>query len=182
MMNTKVSGQLNVAAVQMMPAEGDPAANVARADRLVRQAVLEHGAGLVVLPECALSGYAMPEWEPDAAEAVLAECMPRPPAPAKGSSKKRFTLTETREMAEAVPGPSVNHLADLASELQTYIVWTLCERRGDNYYNSAVLLSPRGEVLGTYSKVHINKYERQAGWTNGGRFFVWPCEVEDATF
>lgn len=61
-------------------------------------------------------------------------------------------------------------------------MWCLPERRGDRYYNSAVLLSPGGEVLGTYSKVHINKYEQHVGWTNGDRFQVWPCRVGDTSF
>jgi predicted amidohydrolase len=85
-------------------------------------------------------------------------------------------------MAETVPGPSVNHFAGLAAELQVYIVWTLHEHRGRGFYNSAVLLSPGGELLGTYTKVHINKYERQMGWTNGDRFQVWPCQAGETSF
>ena len=56
----KTPGGLRVAAIQMRPTTGDPVANVARADRPVREAVLEHTTGLVILPECALTGYASP--------------------------------------------------------------------------------------------------------------------------
>jgi predicted amidohydrolase len=187
-MPTTTNGRLCVAAIQLLPATGDPEANIERADRLVREAVLECGAKLVVLPECALTGYAAPPWEPDpdeplaAAPCEWAEAMPGLPGAPSRSSERRMSLAETRALAEPVPGPSVNHFAALAAELGVYIVWTLPERRGDAYFNSAVLLSPSGEVLGTYSKVHINKYERQMQWTNGDRFFVWPCQTPGATF
>lgn len=152
---------VHVAAVQMLPATGDPRANVARAQRLVRRAVLDHGAELVVLPECTLTGYTSPALKP---------------------GEPGMSLAESRVLAEPVPGPSVNHFAALAAELHTYIVWGLHERRGEQFYNSAVLLAPTGEIVGTYSKVHINKYEQHMGWTNGERFFVWPCKVRDVAF
>jgi predicted amidohydrolase len=148
---------VHVAAVQMLPAQGDPKANVDRADGLIRRAVREHGAELIVLPECTLTGYTQP-------------------------GKHGMTLERSRELAEPVPGPSTDHFAKLAAELGAYIVWGLHERRGDRYYNSAVLLSPQGNVVGTYSKVHINKYEHNMGWTNGERFFVWPCRVRNIDF
>lgn len=185
-MTTRADAQLRIAAIQMLPATGDCGANIDRADRLVRQAVLEHGAGLVVLPECGLTGYAAPPWPGDGHAAAgksgdRDEAIPGPPVE-PGQTGRVLTLAETQAMAETVPGPSVNHFAALAAELKTYIVWTLPERRSGRYYNSAVLLSPRGQVVGSYSKVHINKYEGHAGWTNGERFFVWPCEVQGTTF
>jgi predicted amidohydrolase len=156
---------LHLALIQMLPAAADPAANVARATRLVRDAVTQHGAELVVLPECTLTGYAMPK------ESVR-------------------TADDLHRLAETVAGPSVEHFAALAKELGIHIVWGLPERRrstnghGDKYYNSAVLLSPEGKVLGTYSKVHINKIEIGwgIGWTNGERFYVWPCRTRDVHF
>jgi len=157
MAETQESNYLHVAAVQMLPATGDPSANVARATRLARAAVLSHGAELIVLPECTLTGYTSPK-------------------------KGGMTLAESRELAETVPGPSVNHFAHLARELGAYLVWGLHQRREDKYLNSAVLLSPAGQVAGTYSKVHINKYEQHMGWTNGSRFFVWPCKVRNMSF
>ena len=182
MVDPNADEHLQVAAIQMLPATGDTGANIARADRLVRQAVLEHGAQLVVLPECALTGYAAPDCEPEQHGAGAAESVPGPPVPAGAPGQRHMTLAETRALADTVPGPSVNHFAALAAELGADIVWTLPERRGDGFYNSAVLLTPAGEVLGTYSKVHINKYEQHVGWTNGDRFFVWPCQVREASF
>ncbi len=157
MAETQRSDYLHVAAIQMLPATGDPKANVARADRLVREAVHRHGAELVVLPECTLTGYTLP-------------------------GEGGLTLAGSRELAEPVPGPSVDHFAKLAAELRVHIVWGLHERRDGKFYNSAVLLSPAGKVLGTYSKVHINKYEQGMGWTNGEKFQVWACRTGDVAF
>jgi predicted amidohydrolase len=148
---------LHVAAIQMLPATGDPDANVERATKLARQAVAEHGAQLLVFPECTLTGYTSP-------------------------GHGQMNLERHRQLAEPVPGPSVDHFSRLAAELRVYIVWGLHERDGDRYHNAAVLLSPEGERVGTYRKVHINKYEQQMGWTNGEQFFVWPCRVHQLTF
>ncbi|MGQ9648650.1 MAG: carbon-nitrogen hydrolase family protein [Phycisphaerae bacterium] len=149
--------QVRVAVVQMLPATGDPKANVERATALVREAAQKHRAQLVILPETTLTGYTSP-------------------------SDKGLTLAQSRELAEPVPGPSVNHFARLAAELKVYIVWGLHERSGDEYDNAAVLLSPKGEILSTYRKVHINKYESHMGWTNGDRFMVWPCQIDGISF
>ena len=51
---------LHVAAIQMLPATEDPQANMQRAAKLVREAALEHGAEVVILPECTLTGYSQP--------------------------------------------------------------------------------------------------------------------------
>lgn len=150
---------LHVALIQMLPATADPVANVERATRLVREAVTRHGAELVVLPECTLVGYAMPK-------------------------KGVRTAEDIHRLAETVPGPSVEHVTRLARELGTYIVWGLHERRAQRYYNSAVLISPQDGLLGTYSKVHINRIEVDSGigWTNGDGFRVWPCRIRDISF
>ncbi len=153
------SKYLHIGLIQMLPASADPAANIDRATRLIRDAVTQHGAELVVLPECTLTGYAMPK------EGVI-------------------TAEALHRLAQPVPGPAVNHFAKLAKELGAYIVWGMPEERRGKYYNSAVLISPSGEVAGTYSKVHINRIEVGwgIGWTNGERFYVWPCKVRDVSF
>jgi predicted amidohydrolase len=150
---------LHISLVQMLPAEADPVANIQRATQLVRDAVSKHGAELVVLPECTLTGYAMPK-------------------------KGVRTAEVLHRLAEPVPGRSVDHFAQLAKELGIYIVWGLPERRGEQFFNSAVLLSPQGKVVGTYSKVHINTIEVGwgIGWTNGKGFYVWPCSVRGVDF
>ena len=99
------STPLRVAAVQMLPALGDPAANLARAERLGREAAAQ-GARLIIFPECAASGYTSP-----------------------GSGG--VTLEQHRAWAEPIPGASVERCAALASETGAFIVWGLHERRAD---------------------------------------------------
>jgi predicted amidohydrolase len=148
---------IRVASVQMLPSTADPHANIERATRFAREAATKHHANVIIFPETTLTGYAKPR-------------------------DKGPTLEDTRAIAETVPGPSTRHFAALAKELGVYIVWGLHEKREDKYYNSASLLSPKGETLGTYSKVHINKHEDIMGWTNGDRFRVWPCDIGGVKF
>ena len=66
------SRYLHVAAIQMLPATDEPEANIQRATRLVREAVFKHGAEVVVLPECTLTGYSQPSNKgPSLAETLI---------------------------------------------------------------------------------------------------------------
>ncbi len=60
------------------------------------------------------------------------------------------------DLAEPIPGPSSEHFAALAAELQLVIVASLFERRAAGlYHNTAVVLDgPRG-TQGRYRKMHI---------------------------
>ena len=82
------------------------------------------GAGIVVFPECALSGYCFSSRE---------EAWPE---------------------AETVPGPSTERMAVAASNLGCTAVVGLLERDGDQIYNAAAVITPRG-ILGTHRKVHL---------------------------
>ena len=72
---------VHVAVIQMTPSTGDRRANVARATNLARSAARDHGAEVIVFPECTLTGYT-----------------PAPP------DEQR--LARDRELAETVPGES----------------------------------------------------------------------------
>jgi predicted amidohydrolase len=72
------------------------------------------GAGIVVFPECALSGYCFTSRE-DAAPA-----------------------------AETVPGPSTEKLWEAAKRLDCTVIVGLLEREGDRLYNAAAVLTPTG--------------------------------------
>lgn len=87
------------------------------------------GADLIVLPELVTTGYA-------AGERML-------------------------ELAESIPGPVTEAWGERARTYGAYIIAGLC-RRDPNIagviYNSAVLVGPRGEVEGVYSKVVVPLY------------------------
>jgi predicted amidohydrolase len=70
----------------------------------------------------------------------------------------RGPLAGFRESATDVPGPLTEPFADLARELNTWILLgSLAERSTDPLrpYNTSVLLDPAGRVAATYRKVHL---------------------------
>jgi len=74
---------------------------------------------------------------------------------------------ELSELSEEVPeGFTTRRLADLAREKRLWIVAGLPERAGRSYYNSAVLVGPKGH-LATYRKVHLFYEEKR--WFAPGR-------------
>ena len=86
-------------------------------------------ADLVVLPELSLSGYLFLE-------------------------KK-----EVSEYAEPVPGPSTEKLSELSKKKDMAIVIGMAEEEGGEYYNSAVLITPDGEIQ-SYRKNHLFHEEK----------------------
>jgi predicted amidohydrolase len=85
----------------------------------------------------------------------------------------RFT-----EVAQRIPGPSVNLMAQRAAEYGVYIAFGLVtkERVESTIFNSAVLIGPEGEILGNYNKVHLRGEERMA-FREGFRFPVIETEL-----
>lgn len=64
--------------------------------------------------------------------------------------------TSLFDLAEAIPGPTTNHLATLAKELGVVIIAPLFEKRGAGlYHNTVAVLDADGSYLGKYRKMHI---------------------------
>lgn len=68
------------------------------------------------------------------------------------------------ELAQRVPGPAVNLMAQRAADTGVYIAFGLAtkEKVESILYNSAVLIGPEGELLGHYNKLHLRGEERMA--------------------
>lgn len=63
---------------------------------------------------------------------------------------------ELFELAEPIPGPTTQAIAEVAKQTGTSIVAPLFERRAAGlYHNSSVVLGPDGGILGHYRKMHI---------------------------
>ena len=130
-------------------ASGDVAANVARAERLVRSAAAR-GAQIICLKELFNAPYFC-----------------------KSQQADRFDL------AEPIPGPTTTTMQALARELAVVIVVPIFERQAAGLYrNSAAIIDADGTLLGVYRKMHIpddplfnEKYYFTPGDTNG--FSVW---------
>jgi N-carbamoylputrescine amidase len=113
-------------ALVQMRCVAEPEANFQAAVQRIREAAGE-GAQVICLPELFRSRYF---------------CQSEDYAP--------FAL------AEPVPGPSTERLAQLAAELGVVIIAPLFERRAPGiYHNTAAVLDADGRYLGKYRKMHI---------------------------
>ena len=85
----------------------------------------------------------------------------------------RFT-----ELAQRIPGPTINLLAQRANEYGVYIAFGIVtkEKVKSVLYNSAVLVGPDGELLDVYNKIHLRGEERMA-FREGFKLPVIPTEV-----
>lgn len=71
----------------------------------------------------------------------------------------RFT-----EIAQRVPGPTINLMSQRANEHGVYIAFGMVtkEKVESVLYNSAVLVGPDGELVDVYNKIHLRGEERMA--------------------
>jgi N-carbamoylputrescine amidase len=107
-------------------ADADAAGNLARAERLIRDAAAR-GAQIICLKELFNAPYFC-----------------------KAQQSQRFDL------AEAIPGPTTDRMQALAKELQVVIIVPLFERQAAGLYrNSAAVIDADGSLLGVYRKMHI---------------------------
>ena len=107
-------------------ADGNGAANLARAERLVRDAA-QRGAQIICLKELFNAPYFC-----------------------KSQRSERFDL------AEPIPGATTAAMARLARELAVVLIVPMFERQAPGVYrNTAVVIDADGSVLGVYRKMHI---------------------------
>ena len=65
-------------------------------------------------------------------------------------------------LAEKIPGPTTHRLGEIAISNNIYIVTGMVERTDSgNYFNSSVMLNPRGELIGHYRKCHLFSAEKK---------------------
>ena len=110
-----MSDMVKIAAVQMDPKRTRNAENL---DKILSETAVaaKNGAGLIVFPECALSGYVFSSRE---------EALP---------------------FAESIPGTSTDRMAACCRDLGVHIVVGLLEKDDNKCYNVAVLIGPGGLV------------------------------------
>ena len=152
---------IRVGLVQMDARPYDKDYNLAEAERGIRRAAAL-GAQIICTPEVAVQGY------------------PRVSL-AQGMSLEDPGIVAQRAKilaaAEPIPGPATDRFARLAKELGIWIIFGMDENRGGKLFNSAVLVSPKGEIKGVYSKVHLQNWMSASGVNNGGDFPVWEIEI-----
>jgi predicted amidohydrolase len=138
--------EITVATVQMKPALGEVEDNLVKMSEFVSKIASQQKVDLIIFPELATSGTEL---------------------------GVRFT-----EMAQRVPGPSVNLLAQRAADFGVYIAFGMVmkERVESILYNTAVLVGPDGELVGTYNKMHLHGEERMA-FREGFRLPVFETDI-----
>ncbi|KAL4808220.1 carbon-nitrogen hydrolase [Aspergillus unguis] len=122
---------LKLALVQLASG-ADKAVNLAHARTKVLEAA-KAGASLIVLPECFNSPYGT-QYFPKYAETLL----PSPP---------------TKEQS-----PSYHALSAIAAEAKAYLVGGSIpelETSSNKYYNTSLVFSPSGALIGTHRKTHL---------------------------
>lgn len=74
-------------------------------------------------------------------------------------ASRYFCQSEDHEqfrLAESIPGPTTETIAEYARKLSVVIIVPLFERRATGlFHNSAVVIESDGSILGTYRKMHI---------------------------
>jgi len=125
-MREDIQRNVTIANVQMSMKCLDKEANLEKAERLIEEAVAK-GAQIVALPELFNTEYFA--WYND---------------------RKYFS------MAEPMPGPTSDRLCKLAQKLGVFIVAPYYEEEGPGlYYNSALLISDDGNIVGKQRKMHM---------------------------
>jgi predicted amidohydrolase len=152
---------VRVGLIQMNARHYDKDFNLQRAEELIRQAAAR-GAKIVCTPEAAVQGYVRVDL---------------PPGTPMDDPKIVSERAKILQAAETVPGPSTDRFARLAKELGIWIVFGIDENRNGQLFNTAVLLNPQGEIVGKYSKVHLQNWMVASGVHHGDGFPVWEVEI-----
>jgi N-carbamoylputrescine amidase len=118
--------EITVAALQLSLNSSDEGENIAAVSALVEDAAT-HGAQVILPPELFSSPYFC-----------------------KVEDEALFSIA--RPVKEH---PSVIAMKALAAKLKVAIPTSFFERDGHHYYNTLAMISPDGEIMGTYRKSHI---------------------------
>jgi predicted amidohydrolase len=86
------------------------------------------------------------------------------------------TDASLQDVAEPIPGPATEVLAEAAKRNKMWVVAGLTERVGDVVYNTAVLLDRQGRVAGKYRKTHLPREEWKEGVRPGREYPVFDTD------
>jgi N-carbamoylputrescine amidase len=63
------------------------------------------------------------------------------------------------DLAEPIPGPTVESVSEIAEEFGVVVVFNMLERDGDRTYDTSPVIDADGTVLGATRMMHITEYE-----------------------
>ena len=131
----------------------EPQVNIKKCLEWLDKAVNEYQADLVVFPETITTGF-----------------------------DTGLPVDELWEMLDVAPGALTEDIQQAAKKHSAHVVWPTYRRadEGKGILNSAILIGPDGEFIGTYDKTHPFPGERRdmGGWTEiGTRAEVFETEL-----
>jgi len=129
-----------LASIQMNSDPKGKEASVKKACKLIKKAASK-GAKVIVLPEVFNIPYS--------------EFVGKP-------NDDKFLL------AESIPGPTTDEIAILSKKHQIYVIVPLFEKISESeYYDTSVLIGPKGNIIGKYRKTTIPGYpDVSCNWLN----------------
>ena len=161
----KADDTVRVGLIQMNARLYDKEFNLERVEKLIREAA-GRGAKMVCTPEAAVQGYARVDL---------------PPGTSSDAPQVVAERAKILDAAEPIPGPTTYRFAALAKERGIWMVFGMDENRGGRLFNTAILMNPQGEIVGTYSKVHLQNWMLASGVNHGNSFPVWEVEIGGVT-
>jgi predicted amidohydrolase len=101
--------------------------------------------------------------------------------PELSNSGYLFTSNEELDkLSDKIPdGKYCNALKSICSEKKGFIVSGICEKDGNDFYNSAILIKPDGEII-TYRKIQLFYEEKQ--WFKPGNIPLTSYEITGKNF
>ncbi|MGM0441678.1 MAG: carbon-nitrogen hydrolase family protein [Elusimicrobiota bacterium] len=129
---------LKVCGVQMESKPADIDYNINKGVSWINKCADEYSADLVVFPETVTTGF-----------------------------NTGLSPEELHDLVDDIPGKTTQKISEAARDNSTFVIWTTYERGPDKkVYNSAVLISDKGDIVGVYRKVHPFPAEKE--WTVPG--------------
>lgn len=129
--------QVIVSAVQMTTSWLNLTENINRINDAIAKVKTEHNADLIVFPELSNTGYI--------------------------KHRDKVFGRDFLKCAEKIPGLATSEIGKQARKYGVYVVVGLAELHPDipgMVYNSAVLIDPKGEIVGVQHKMHIPGEEK----------------------
>jgi predicted amidohydrolase len=102
-------------------------------------------------------------------------CLPECITSAGDDTSENIQKT-AEEIAQPIPGPATDRLADKAKKYKMYVVASIYEKEEKLVYNTAVLIGRNGQVLGKYRKTHLPHSEAKDGVSPGNTYPVFETD------
>ena len=152
-----MSSKIKIALMQVNSKPFDKEENYKKAKKFIKEAS-KKGAKIICTPELFSIGYPKDIFE-------------------KEKNKKK-RISKLIENSETIKGDFVNKFKKLAKENNIAIILGLSEKNGKKLFNTSVLISEKGKIIGKYSKVHVCRWQKFEGnYTDGEDFKVFNLKI-----